>query len=276
MTNSDSKLGEVKLPPGSPWDWVNLTDSQILDLAALSEGTDPSLPLFQYSAVQRCYKLKAGVEAGNGFDILACVRTCGTHGLVMPLWLVYAFNRKYDAVLNLNAMSWSDPLSFGKPYPKGSTQAAMRKRRCKAIAVWNEVVVRVKNGEKIDAGLFESVGKPLALGKTLTEEYYYYAMRNYGFFNPVETRDKHTQSVAELHAALTMAEAQGKDKLDVGNGLHLDIPSIPQSRDFSENRGNTNGTLNSPIEPLQPKGQLNDIPRAKSKPNRKTAKASRS
>jgi hypothetical protein len=267
---------EVKLPSPNPWDWVNLTDSQVVHLAVLSDGTGPEQPIFQYGAVQRCYKLKAGVEAGNGFDILACVRTCGTNGLVMPLWLVYAFNKKYDAVLNLSAMSWSDPLSFGMPYPKGSTQAAMRKRRYKAMEVWNEVVVRVKNGEKIDAGLFESVGKPLGLGKTLTEEYYYHAMRNYGFFNPVETRDKHTQSAAELHAMLTIAGAQGKDKLDVGNGLHLDLPFMPQSREFSENRGNTKSTLNSPIESLQPKGKLNDISSVKPKPSRKTAKTPRS
>jgi hypothetical protein len=269
-------FGEIKLPSPNPWDWVNLTDLQILDLAALSKGSGPLQPIFQYSAVQGCYKLRAGVEAGNGFDILACVRTCGTHGLVMPLWLVYAFNRKYDAVLNLNAMSWSDPLSFGKPYPKGSTRAAMKKRRYNAVGVWNAVVVRVRNGEKIDAGLFESVGKPLGLGKTLTEEYYYYAMRKYCLFNPVETTDKHTQSAAELHAVLTIAEAQGKDKLEVGNGLHLDLPSITQSREFSENRGNTKSTLNSPIEPLQPKGQLNDISSVKPKPSRKTAKTPRS
>lgn len=161
--------------PSDPWQWPDLAHEQIRELAEISADMGPEAPLFQYVAVRRCNGLKPEIDAGSGFAVLAAIRICGTNGLVVPKWLVYAFNRRYDAVLNFRAVSWDDPLSFGSPYPKGVNKNARRKARVLRFAVLNAInAIRMSEpGKAIDKGLFEQVGKPLSIGATLAEEYYY-------------------------------------------------------------------------------------------------------
>lgn len=130
---------------------------------------------FQYAAVQRCNSLRVEIEeTGSGFAVLAAVRQCGTFGLPMPVWLSCAFNRRYDAVLNFRATSWDSPLSFGKPYPKGTNQQARRKARVLRFGVLNAVkeILATQPDTPINDALFARVGKSLNMGRTLTAELY--------------------------------------------------------------------------------------------------------
>jgi hypothetical protein len=160
-----------------PWQWPDLSPEELRELAEAGDGPRPGLPLFQYVAVRRCNQLRAEIDAGSGFAVLAAVRICGTHGLVMPEWLVLAFNCRYDAVLNCRAASWDDPKSFGRPYKKGAHITALRKARVKRFAVHSAVheILSMEPRTAIDKALFERVGIPLGLGATLAEEYYYQA-----------------------------------------------------------------------------------------------------
>jgi hypothetical protein len=184
----------MKIPPASPstpeplandpWQWpdaekdVAEPDYAFIDRLIALGSDSPESPFFQYFAVLKCRQLRPEIEAGDGFSTLAAVRICGSSGLKMPLWLVHAFNRKYDAVLNFRAISWDAPESFGKPYPKGTNMASKRKRRVLSSAVHNAVTLEKQmTGAAIDKELFEKVGAPLGLGVTLTEDYYRHAKK---------------------------------------------------------------------------------------------------
>lgn len=161
-----------------PWKWPDLTPDELQELARSTQFTaSPDAPIYKYFAVRRCTALRDEIEGGSGFAVLAAVRICGTAGLVMPLWLVIEFNKRYTAVLDCRALSWDDPDSFGRPYAKGAHITAMRKERTLRFAVLNEVhsITQREPNTPIDKGLFERVGRPLGLGATLTEEYYYRA-----------------------------------------------------------------------------------------------------
>lgn len=143
------------------------------------EIADPCRPIFQAAAAKQVEASRHAIDAGDGFAVLACIRLCVTHGLVAPEWLAYAFNRRYDTVLNCRADSWDSPLAFGRPYKKGTHLAALRKARTKRFAVWNAIDdIRKREPETpIDKGLFERVGGPLGVGATLAEDFYYQAKR---------------------------------------------------------------------------------------------------
>lgn len=163
-------------PSSDPWLWPDLSPEHFVELAEQCAGAGPQSPFFQYVAVRAINCLKPEIEACSGFDVLSAVSRCGTHGLVMPLWLVSAFNRRYGAVLNCRASSWDDPKSFGRPYPKGTHINALRKARTTKHAVFNAVRKILKSEYEpppIDKSLFEQVGQELGVGGTLAEEYYY-------------------------------------------------------------------------------------------------------
>lgn len=161
--------------------WTATFDDAIAanEASTLSIG-DPTRPLYQWNGAQRLEAMRAGALI-NGFDVLACVRICANHDLVMPEWLAFAFIRRYDAVLNCRAGSWDDPAAFGKPYPKGTHLSALRKARVNSYAVWNMVnsILKANPERAIDKGLFEEVGEHLGLGATLADEYYYQVKRRW-------------------------------------------------------------------------------------------------
>lgn len=164
-----------------PWDSsLDLETVLTFHRKWLAEGkgdTDPCGPLFQADGARKVESLRSSIENGDGFSVLAAIRICLNHGLVGPEWLSYAFNRRYDQVLNCRAASWDAPKAFGKPHKKGTHLNALRKRRGKCFAVLNAVnEIRAREASTpIDKALFERVGKRLGLGSTLTEEYYYHA-----------------------------------------------------------------------------------------------------
>ena len=170
----------------NPWNATFEEAMAANEASTLSVG-DPARPLYQWHGAQRVEASRLGAQI-NGFEVLACLRVCANHDLVMPEWLAFAFIRRYDAVLNCRAGSWDDPLAFGKPYP-GKQLASVRKKRRTRLAVWNLVNERLSETPRppIDKGLFEEVGKVVGLGATEAEERYREAKR---FFTSISTPAK--------------------------------------------------------------------------------------
>lgn len=134
---------------------------------------DPTGPFFRWAA---CHRLELEAKRFNGGDkmaLLAAIRICANHDIPLPPWASSAYIAAYDRVLNCRAKSWDSV--FGKPYPAGVHLAALRKRREKSFAVHIEVkrILASAPDTPIDEHLFERVGKPLGLGKTLAGEFYY-------------------------------------------------------------------------------------------------------
>lgn len=172
---------------------------------------DPCGPIYQATGACKVLDLKEAIDGGDGFSVLAAIRICVTNGLVAPEWLAYAFNRRYDAVLNYRAKSWDDPLSFGRPYPKGANLVARRKARAGQLAVWLSVVTRLKADPDtpIDKGLFEDIGRPLGFGATLAEEYYYEQKRLHKrLFGNDSALDKMSPAPAKIRKAAGLRKKQ--------------------------------------------------------------------
>ena len=151
--------------------------------ALAGNDTSPTNPIFQWANAQYINESRKRIEAGDGFEVLACIRRCVTSGLIAPKWLGMEFNKRYDAVLNCRAKSWDDDIAFGMPYKKGTNISALRKKRILSLAVYNEIrsMLIINPNTPIDEGLFETVGKKFNLGKTLTSEYYYEQKKYFSF-----------------------------------------------------------------------------------------------
>lgn len=134
--------------------------------------SDPTLPLFQWIALQWLDEQRRAFEAGDQFALMLAIRICANHDVPLPGWASAAYIKAFDVVLNAHAKSWDD--AFGEPYPKGTHPNALRKKRMLKFAVYNWVMGELarKPNTAIDAALFERAGKEFAIGKTLAEEYY--------------------------------------------------------------------------------------------------------
>ena len=143
----------------------------ILKADPTRSASDPTLPIFRLAARDRLEQERKRFEEGDQMALLAAIRCCANHDLVMPEWVSRGFIKGYDAVLNYRASSWDDV--FGRPLPKGKHLAALRKKRLTSVQVWNEVRAAVLKGESIEDDFFSRVGAKLAIGKTLASEYYY-------------------------------------------------------------------------------------------------------
>jgi len=89
-----------------------------------------------------------------------------------------AFLSSYRQVRHYRAKSWDDV--FGQPHPKGIHLKTKRQEREKPHSVYR-IIEQIKKEDPstaIDGALFERVGKELGIGgKTLTENYYYKALK---------------------------------------------------------------------------------------------------
>lgn len=136
--------------------------------------SDPTLPLSQWAALQEMGCLRAAHEQGDRRAVLEALHLCAVHSLPLPGWVAQAYANAYMMVRLGEARSWDDV--FGPAIPKGAHLSRVKKER-KALAVYWEVYRRHAENEPIDDLLFESVGKPLGLGKTSTSDLYYSAKR---------------------------------------------------------------------------------------------------
>lgn len=136
---------------------------------------DPTLPIYQHTARKEIEAEEARFAAGDRTALMAAIRICANHELMMPEWVARGFIRSYDAVLNCRVSSWDE--AFGRPIPKGAHLNARKKRRLYAPLVRMEVARLHKGGTPIDEAMFEAVGKKFGLGKTLASSYYYGSRR---------------------------------------------------------------------------------------------------
>ena len=153
-------------------------DARADDALFAGSLADPTRPLFLFLAFRFLEDCEAEYKDTNsGRAILRAIRRCANCDIVMPEWLAQAYISRYDKVVNCQVDRWDD--AFDKPFPKGAHLSALRKKRKSDMAVWVAVRERLdmEPDTAIDKGLFEEIGKPLGLGATLTEEFYYSVSR---------------------------------------------------------------------------------------------------
>ena len=155
----------------------------------------PATPIYQWFAAQELTDTGTQTER-TGFDVLACVRKCAIHQLVMPEWLADAFVKRYNSVLNCRAGSWDDDAAFGEPYPRLDGQPkrqlkSLRKARLHRVAVWLAVVDAIKENPKlaIDINLFQRIGLVFRLKSTEVQTYYYQGAELMGYGAKGKLRD---------------------------------------------------------------------------------------
>lgn len=197
--SENTKKCEVDSVDSSPvFDpWSSTLEDAIKANEANPEDTGSCSPISQWYAVQRIERERELINRGDGFAVLACVRSILTNGLVAPKWLSYEFNKRYDLVLNCLTDSWDDPKSFGRPYKKGKHINSLRKERILKPQLQNIVssILQAEPHTPIDAALFERAGqlsKP-PVGKTEAERIYRIAKKEsdiilYGKLSPAKTR----------------------------------------------------------------------------------------
>ncbi len=173
-------MSQSNSEPFDPW---NSTWEEAL--AAHGESVPfegPARPIYQWSAATEITGMRAEAES-SGFAVLACVRNCANHDLVMPEWLAQAFINRYDKVLTCRADSWDDEAAFGRPYPKGSHLSKLRQAREYRFQVHGQVVAAVQENPKrpIDRSLFAEVGKSLGINGTTVQAFYYEATKILGY-----------------------------------------------------------------------------------------------
>ncbi len=140
---------------------------------------DPTLPLYQWCAMEALCALEKQFISGDRTALLAAIRRCANHDLPLPSWASKAYISAYDQVLNCDEKSWD--VVFGTPYPKGANINAMSKRRNLRFAVWLRVN-ELRKTAPIDGQLFATVGKEMRpiIGKSEASELYYEAKRLLG------------------------------------------------------------------------------------------------
>lgn len=148
-----------------------LKETEAMLAAEPGRINDRTLPLLRVYAEDQIELERKRFEMGDRAALLDAIRLCADHRVVMPDWVVQAFNLGHDKVRHFRTKSWDD--AFGRPHPKGVHLAAQRKKRVKSRAVWFAVRAMHHEGASIDESTFAKVGRMFNLGTTLVAEYYY-------------------------------------------------------------------------------------------------------
>jgi len=191
--------------------WVAQEDlNHSRELRGETNVSSPGDPIFQHAAAQSVIARRAEVEANSeksGLAVLSCIQQCVNHSLVAPLWLVYAFNRRYRAALHYQVGSWDDEAAFGPPLPKGAHLKALRERRELRAFVWTKAreLLQANPSMRIDkkpGGLIHAIA--VAFNRSASDvEKHYYAMAAYfgrhANGKPLRTRSE-KRSVGQIRA----------------------------------------------------------------------------
>ena len=116
-------------------------------------------------------ELRQRYQAGDKSKLVAAIRFCGNHKLIMPEWVVDAFFKATNSWYNYEVKELGEALDLA--WPKGAHINALKKKRKNKYAVYNRVSEAHEHGETIDINLFEQIGRELGIGRTLASEYYY-------------------------------------------------------------------------------------------------------
>ena len=159
--------------PSLEWTWEQVQAAQAQWISEYpGEESSRTCPLTKWDAIQRIESRRKQFDAGDQGALMAALRVCACHEIVMPEWVASAYIKAYDQVLTCREKSWN--VVFGAPFPKGANINARRKKRVLMFAVLNAVnhIRSSDDSRTIDAHLFEEVGAKFSIGKTLAEEYY--------------------------------------------------------------------------------------------------------
>jgi hypothetical protein len=165
---ADTDRGNALEPATDP-----LLDRAIAETLEIIEAnperiSDATLPVLVYAAKQGLEVLRICYEQGDKFALLAAMRECAIHSMVMPDWLARGFISAYDSVGCCEVGSWDE--AFGIPYRKGAHLLRMRQDRINLFRVARRINERHKQGASLNRELFEEVGKELGVGRTKAEE----------------------------------------------------------------------------------------------------------
>ena len=141
-------------------------------------------------------------EAG-GSAVMLGMKVCALHGLVAPAWLAREFVRRHALVADAYMSSWDD--AFGRPWPKRTRLAIVRRHRERVRRVHSEVwrLAVDHPGRQIRREhLFTDVCHSLrgmGLSPGGVERLYYEALRE-GFVNVAQWRRSMLAGGRHVHA----------------------------------------------------------------------------
>lgn len=140
---------------------------------------DKRSPIWQYLFARSLTARREAIEKGTGYDVLAAIAECAERGLSIPQWLANLYLPRFKAVKFQRASSWDEPAVFGRPHPKGTHLARVRKDAAAGPLIF-AMVRKILAGDPsraIDESLFEDVAarfdKKERLGKTECARIYY-------------------------------------------------------------------------------------------------------
>ena len=139
--------------------------------------SDPTLPLYQWSAMHDLDGLKEEYESGDSFSLMLALRKCANHDLPMPAWLSRSYIAAFDKVLGYRARSWDEV--FGSPIPKGKHLSTLRTERTNGLGIYQRCRELIESRHSINPALFEKVGKEFGVSKTVAEDLYYRIKKHY-------------------------------------------------------------------------------------------------
>ena len=142
---------------------------QSLDFAEALFGPAPAITSSNKpdALLETC---RVAYENGDRARLLLALRLCLSMRVLAPAWVVNA--------VHLATARWysgeADTLdeAFGVVRRKNFNRAAYLKRQKLEKQVYRKVSAAKERGESITDELFEQIGRPLGLGKTLVKEYY--------------------------------------------------------------------------------------------------------
>lgn len=145
-------------------------------IAAGAAPFDPTLPLYQWQAIQALAVLGSQFSDGDQYALMLAIRKCAQCGLPMPEWVRSGYILAFDTVHTHRAKSWDEV--FGEPFPKGKQLHAARRD----LSLRWEILERVRelrssmpidDRKAIDEEMFSLIGKELGASKTKVSDLYY-------------------------------------------------------------------------------------------------------
>jgi hypothetical protein len=111
----------------------------------------------------------------GGKAVLAAVKICAEHQLLLPDKLAREFVRRVNLVFNRKAKSWDD--AFGEPWPSGRSLASLQ-IASKGLPVLLRTRIAVEGGSGVDAAL-RDVAAELGLSHGEARKLYYAFPKEY-------------------------------------------------------------------------------------------------
>jgi len=156
-----------------------------------SSNHGPTGPFDQWQAAQEVTRWReACMREDGGRQIMRCVALCAIHALALPPWLRDAFVQRHNLVSDAYVATWDE--AFGRPWPKRTRMAIVRRRRVLKqrvhAAVWT--LIRLHPKRSVNRSLFEEVGRRREIARSGSEvESLYYEALDEGMLNVATWRN---------------------------------------------------------------------------------------